>query len=320
MSHDVSIRFESAGTESGPAAPVRLDRYLASRFGQHSRADFARLIAEGVVTVDGRRARKGETLLGGEEIRLPLPEPRAAWLVAPDFDRPLDLRYEDSWLLCVEKPPGIPCIPLRPDEHGTVANALVARFPELNGIGGPLEAGLLHRLDAGTSGLLAVARSWDAYERLREAWRSGRVTKVYLAVVRGAVRAAGRIDAPLAHHPRSARRMILARDPAAPDALEAHTDYEPIQVVERDGARGGTEREVRTLVRVRLGEGRRHQIRVHLASVGHPVLGDALYGGGAGPRLALHSHRLALPHPETGALLELESPLPAELLSLFEAR
>ncbi len=346
MSRDVAIRFVAKDAAPGAAGapPARLDRFLASRFPALSRADFARLIASGGVLVDGRCAPKGLLLRDGQEIRLTLPEARARWIVEPDPTLRLAVHFEDPHLVCVEKPPGIPCLPIRPDERGTVANGLVARYPELNAIGKPLEAGLVHRLDTGTSGLLVAARTPDAHERMRAAWRAGEVTKIYLAVVRGAVREPGRIEAPIAAHPKSARRMIVARDPADSEALATHTEYEPIRVVEG-----------RTLLRVRLVEGRRHQIRVHLASIGHPVVGDAVYGRNAGDvgvgrgeegtrgvrgardegrsrdeggsaggraapesRLALHAHRVTLPHPETGRPLSLESPLPADLAALLE--
>ncbi len=331
MRRDVTIRFVERDAADGAAraAPARLDRFLASRFTSISRADFARLIASGGVLVDGRRAPKGLLLRDGQEIRFTLPETRARWIVEPDPTLHLAVHFEDPHLVCVEKPPGIPCLPIRPEERGTVTNALVSRYPELNAIGAPLEAGLLHRLDTGTSGLLVAARTPDAYETLRAAWRGGEVAKIYLAVVRGAVRDAGRIDAPLAAHPKSARRVVVARDPAEPGALAAHTEYEPIRVVE-----AGAAREARTLLRIRLHEGRRHQIRAHLASIGHPVIGDPIYGGRAGesvvgrseaeaglanpPRLALHAHRVTLPHPETGRPLALESPMPRDLAALLE--
>lgn len=328
MPRNVRFRFEPENAAGEGTPPSRLDRVLAARFPSHSRADLTRLIEEGAVFVDGRPSRKGHLLRGGEEIRLTLPDPRSGWTLIPDPESPLHVHYQDAWLVCVEKSAGIPTLPLRPDERGTVANALVAQFPEMNGVGGSLEAGLLHRLDTGTSGLLVAARTWDAHESLRGAWRAGRVTKIYLAIVRGAVRRSGRIDAPLAAHPKTARRVVIARDPASADALAAHTEYEPIRVVgggeTREGggvlAPGGADSETgaRTLLRVRLGEGRRHQIRVHLASIGHPVLGDDLYGAGSGARLALHSHRITLPHPETGQALALESPLPADLAVLLE--
>jgi 23S rRNA pseudouridine1911/1915/1917 synthase len=323
MTREVAIRFAAADEEGAArSAPPRLDRFLASRFPAISRADFARLIADGGVLVDGRRAPKGLFLRDGQEIRFTLPEARARWTVAPTPALDLAIHYEDEHLVCVEKPPGIACHPLRPDERGTVANGLVARYPELNFVGKPLEAGLVHRLDTGTSGLLVAARAAQAHERLRAAWRAGEVTKIYLAVVRGVVLEAGEVDVPIQNRPGAGRTVIMARDAADPGGLPAHTRYEPVRVAGE-----------RTLVRVRLMEGRRHQIRLHLSLAGYPVVGDALYGrteGGReteaagargdepGARLALHAHRIMLPHPATGRALALESPLPPDLAALLE--
>lgn len=331
MSREVRLRFDPRSGKGAPGGPVRLDRFLAARFPRLARADFTRLIDAGGVLVDGRPARKGVLLRGGEEIRFEMPRARSEWRLAPDPDLPLLILHEDADVVGVEKPAGVPCLPLGPDERGTVANALVARFPEMAGVGAPLEAGLVHRLDNGTSGLLLAARNAVARERLRAAWGGPDVEKVYLAVVAGAVRAAGAVDAPIAHHPRSARRMILAEGRGAGDqasgALPARTEYEPLRTAAA-GAGGGPV----TLLRVRLREGRRHQARLHLASIGHPVLGDDVYGpargapAAAGPaagsplppgRLALHSHRLGFPHPTTGRRVTLESPVPEDLAALL---
>ncbi len=341
MSREVRLGYErlkGLREADGHDEPARLDRFLASRFPKISRTEFARLIESGGVRIDGRRARKGHVLRTGEEIAFAMPDPRRLWRIVPDPDAPLHVWHEDGAIVCVEKPAGSPCLPLRPDERGTMANALVARYAELDEIGGPLEAGLLHRLDTGTSGLLVAARTADAYDRLRTDWRKGRVEKIYLAVVRGEVRAAGRIAAPLAQHAKSERRMIIASSAAEPGALSAHTEYEPVRIAKTRTADSGVaesgtvesrtvERgtETRTLLLVRIREGRRHQIRVHLESIGHPVVGDALYAGRAGEnappppaaRLALHSHRMRFNHPTTGEPLALESPLPADLEALL---
>jgi 23S rRNA pseudouridine1911/1915/1917 synthase len=328
MSRETVVHYDPQADAHAPRPPVRVDRFLAALHPKVSRAAFARLLARGGVTVGGRRARKGDLLRGGEEVRFAAPAARGRERIPPDANSSLLVRFEDAQLVCVEKPAGMPCVPLSTRERGTVANALVARYPELASVGGPLEAGLLHRLDTATSGLLLAARTAVAHAALRAAWKSGHVEKTYLAIVEGSVAAPGRIDAPLAHHPKSARRMVVANARAASRALQARTDFAPLRAPDA-GPYGA-----RTLLSVRLHEGRRHQIRVHLASIGHPVVGDALYGsaggadarrargglagaGAAGERLALHAHRLRFPHPETGDEVVIESPLPDDMATLL---
>ncbi|MFN0151349.1 MAG: RluA family pseudouridine synthase [bacterium] len=298
----------------GGGAP-RLDRFLAGCFPAISRTECARLIASGAVRIDGRAARKGDTLAGGETITLPRPHERGEWTIITEPDAPLVLIHEDDALLAIEKPPGVPCHPLRPDERGTIANALVARFPSQAAIGLPLEGGLVHRLDTGTSGVLVAARTAEAYARLRAVWSEGSVEKVYLAIVEGRVAQAGVIDAALAQHARSARRMVLASRTTARGTLAAHTAFEPLRAPS-----GSTASSVRTLLRIVIREGRRHQIRVHLASIGHPVAGDDVYGARASaPRLALHAHRVVFAHPISGDRVAIESALPRDLEALLDA-
>lgn len=288
--------------------PIRLDRFLADRYPSVPRNEFARLIASGGVLVNERPARKGLTLRGGEEIRLHLPAARAEWTALPDASIPLAVHFEDEHLLAVEKPAGVASHPHRPDETGTLANAIVARYAGQNRIGEPLQAGLLHRLDGGTSGLMVAARNQEAFERLRAIWRSEQVEKVYLAIVRGVVTSAGRVDAPLAPHPKSARKMVVAGTAPLAGAQSAHTTFEPVQVVGE-----------RALLRVRIREGRRHQIRVHLESIGHPIVGDKLYDPTTEEtELALHSHQITIPHPQTQETIPLTSPLPPRLHHLLQ--
>jgi 23S rRNA pseudouridine1911/1915/1917 synthase len=290
----------------------RLDLFLAEALGL-SRAEVSRLIARGGVTIDGRAARKGDELFGGETITIDAPGEEARRAIEADASVPLAILYEDAHIVAVEKPPGVACLPNQGGERGTIANALVARAPEQALIGGPREAGLVHRLDTGTSGVLLAARTHEAYARLRERWSSGEVVKTYFAIVEGVVAEGGVIDALIAHHAKSTRRMVLASSRVARSAQPARTDYEPL--------RSGNSR---TLLRVWIREGRRHQIRVHLASIGYPVAGDPIYGLARTPRdakiaverLALHSHRLALAHPASGEAIEITSPLPADLAAL----
>jgi 23S rRNA pseudouridine1911/1915/1917 synthase len=206
---------------------------------------------------------------------------------------------------------------LRPSDHGTVANFLIARYPEMRAVGdSPGDAGLVHRLDNETSGVLLAARTAEAHRFLRRQFREQRTTKEYLALVVGNLGESGRVDTPIAHQPRRPRRMCVCPDKAqalAYGARPAVTRYRPI---EKFGSA--------TLVEVGIETGVRHQIRVHLASIGHPVLGDPTYGGHptpqepTAPRTMLHACRLRFRHPLTGRLLTVDAPLPADFRAVFE--
>jgi len=267
-----------------------------------------RVIAEGRVRVNGRRAPKGLRLRPGDEVTLP-DVPRA---LAPEPALALPVLYEDESVAVLDKPGGMPAHALDPRERGTAAAFLVARYPEMSGVGDPLAPGLVHRLDIGTSGVLLAARTSAAHAALRQALRERAVEKGYLAVVAGPLRPIpARVDVPLAHDPSDRRRMV----PAGPGARSW-----PAETILRQVAAAGTS----VLVEARIRTGVTHQVRVHLALLGRPVVGDTLYGGPEGGlpprRHALHAASVDLPHPAGGRRLRLTSPLPGDLAALLQGR
>lgn len=283
--------------------PVRLDVFVRASLPALSQRLARLVIAEGVVRVNGRRAPKGVRVCRGDQVTLP-----DIGGLAPEPDLPLHVVHEDAALIALDKPGAMPGHALDPRARGTAANFLVARYPETVALGLPLAPGLVHRLDTGTSGLLLAARTAAAYDALRAGFASRRVEKRYLAVVAGAVPRPGlRLALPLAHDPHDRRRMIAA--PAGARAWEAETVITPV-------AFGSTCSLVEAVIRT----GVTHQVRVHLALAGYPVLGDALYGGpSAGlpaERHALHAAALSFAHPTDGRAVSLTCPLPDDLRAL----
>lgn len=284
------------------AAGERLDRYLASLPEVGSRAAAERLLGDGAVLVDGEPRAKSHRLAGGEELEL-TPVARPEPPPPPELDLPLP--YEDEHLLVVDKPAGLIVHPAPGNEAGTLAQGLVAAGAE----GGEEERqGIVHRLDRDTSGLLVVARSQEAHERLQELVRRRELEREYLALVVGRPRSrSGTIDAPIGRDRHDRLRHSL--DTATP--REAVTHFEVAELLPRHA-----------LLRVRLETGRTHQIRVHLAAIDLPVAGDPAYGvpGELGlERQFLHATRLAFTHPFTGERVAVESPLPPDLAAALAA-
>jgi 23S rRNA pseudouridine1911/1915/1917 synthase len=291
-------RFRVAEGDAGS----RLDRFVAGRPEVGSRAAAERAIAAGSVKVDGQARPKSHLLSAGDEVELDVPE-RAA---APDAAHvEVSVVFEDEHLLVVDKPSGLVVHPGAGHEGDTLARGVA----ELGAAGGEEgREGIVHRLDRDTSGLLVVARSPEAHDRLATLVRERAVTREYLALVLGRPRSrTGRIDAAVGRDRRSRSRISLDTD----TPRDAVTWFE---VVERVGDR--------TLLRVRLETGRTHQIRVHLAAIDLPVSGDPVYGavGDLGlTRQFLHACRLAFAHPFTGEPIDVESPLPADLAAALDA-
>jgi 23S rRNA pseudouridine1911/1915/1917 synthase len=297
-----AFSFEVAETESGR----RLDVVLVARVSGMSRARARKLAEEGKIQVNGRPARKGRTLTTGETVSLlELPE-SPEFHALPDPTLKLEVLHEDPHLVVVAKPAGIPSHPLRADEVGTAASFLVARYPEMAGVGYALrEPGILHRLDIGTSGALLAARDTVTFDALRDALRRGHVDKHYLALCRGLVEAPAVIEAPIDADPADRRRVRVHDKGAAPPAAR-HARTEIVSAKRGEGM---------SLVDARARTGARHQVRAHLAHVGHPLAGDARYGGPVVPGLAhhfLHAHTISFEHPVTGERVSVEAPLPAD--------
>jgi 23S rRNA pseudouridine1911/1915/1917 synthase len=295
--------FVVAAHEGG----LRLDRFLVARIPRWSRRQSHAAIAAGAVLVNRRRGRKGDMVRPGDVVDARLGD--FIGDLVGQSDVPLAILYEDDALVVVDKPAGVPAVALRPGDRGTIANALIARYPELAGVGRPFEAGLVHRLDTPTSGVLAAARSQSDWQGLRAQFSARRVGKLYVAAVGGAVTQSGAISIPIGHRPGDPRTMVVAAESSHPGrARQAITRYRPVQ-------RWGDG----TLLAVTIPTGVRHQIRVHLASIGHPVLGDPLYAdqtsANAAPRLMLHAARLTFVHPRTGNRLRVRSPLPDDVRS-----
>lgn len=286
----------------------RLDRVVAL-VADVSRAEAARWLAEERVQVDGRVVVQASTRLrAGQVVAIDEPPPSVPGLVAePSVD--VTVVYEDASVIVVDKPAGVVVHPGSGTESGTLVHGLLARYPEIAEVGEAHRPGIVHRLDRGTSGLLVVARTASAYEALVEALARHDVEREYLAVVWGTVDAdRGVIDAPIARSLRDPTRMAVADD-----GKPARTHYEVVQ--------RASEPAPVTVLACRLETGRTHQIRVHLAAIGHPVVGDHHYRGARTPALAsrpmLHARRLAFVHPATGEPVAFEAPVPADLGELL---
>ena len=281
----------------------RLDRFLADRCPKLSRSRLQRLIVEGFVTVDGLPAKSASRLQEGQRVSLTVPDPVPSRLEPQPI--PLDVAYEDQDVLVVNKPPGLTVHPAPGHRDHTLANAIMAYLPDVEGVGGVQRAGIVHRLDKDTSGLLVVAKNDGAHTHVARQFQEREVTKVYLALVVGKLEPPEAIvDAPIGRHPTSRQRMAVLQTGRA-----AKTRY---RVIARyDGF---------TLVEARPVTGRTHQVRVHLASLGHPLAGDATYGRLHSQlgRHFLHASLLGFRLPSTDEYLELKSDLPADLRHFLE--
>jgi len=294
------LTFSAKASDSGK----RLDHFLQEQFASYSRTRLQEWIRGGRVSVDGRSQKPSYCLRGGERIEVEPAEPPP--LRAEPEAIPLKILYEDGDVIAVDKPAGMVVHAGAGCRSGTLVNALLHRFGKLSSAGGVLRPGIVHRLDRFTSGVILVARNDIAHRRLAEQFAHREVEKTYIALVHGAVKAErGRLDKPIARDPVRRTRMT-ARLGYGRTAL---TEY---RVLKRFRAF--------TLLEVRIGTGRTHQIRAHLASIGHPVAGDRLYGAPAKvegmphrERFFLHAWRVRFAQPITGEPITLESPLPPEL-------
>ena len=304
--NEYTVAHEDAGK--------RLDAYLASALDV-SRSAVERLLEQGAVAIVGGNAVKNYRLRGGEQITVTLPDPVPA--EAQPEDIPLDIVYEDEDIVVVNKPTGMVVHPAAGNESGTLVNALLHHCRgSLSGVGGVERPGIVHRIDKDTSGLLVVAKHDRAHNALAEQLKTHTVSRVYEAITIGNLREDhGTVHAPIGRHPVDRKRMAITRREG--EGKDAITHYE---VVERFGSF--------THVRCILETGRTHQIRVHMASLGHPLLGDPVYGGdgtrfGAQHRKlisgqCLHAGKLMLLHPRTGEEMTFTADLPADFAALLE--
>lgn len=310
---DLAVPIESASE--------RLDLFLRTHCPQHSRSSIQALIRTGAIRVNGKKTRPAYLVQPGDEIAVELPEPEPS--AAHPEPLPLSIAYEDDDLLVVNKAAGMTVHPAPGATEGTLVNALLHRCRDLSGINGALRPGIVHRLDKETSGLLLVAKRDAAHRRLAHSLQARRIERCYLSLVWGGMREAeGRIEAPIGRHPKNRKKMAVIADGRA-----AATNF---KVAERCP--------FTTLVECQLETGRTHQIRVHLAHIGHPVFGDPVYGGrdqarGIRPeyrrqanwmlslikRQALHAKKLRFAHPTTGEMMEFTAPLPEDLQAVLEA-
>jgi 23S rRNA pseudouridine1911/1915/1917 synthase len=303
-------------TIPGPLDGERLDRVVALLTGL-PRAQVAELVAAGAVRVGGavvparsRRVAAGETV----EVDLPA-RPAADERPAPDPGVELSVVHADEHVIVVDKPAGLVVHPGAGHPDGTLVNGLLARFGDLAAVGEPHRPGIVHRLDRGTSGVMVVAKHDRAHEALARQFHDREVDKDYLALVWGAVHAGRRIDAPIGRDPGN-RQKMSARARRARSAVTRITRVEPLRGV--------------SFAQIAIATGRTHQIRVHLSAIGHPIVGDALYGGVRRhvpadlrpvlrlERPFLHAARIAFTHPGDGRRLEFVTPLPADLQAVLD--
>lgn len=302
------------------AGSVRLDRFLAEALPELTRSQIKRLIVEGSVTLDGNDVKAGLKLRGGEQISVDLHEPEPIE-TAPE-PIPLSVLYEDASLIVIDKPAGMVVHPAPGHPGGTLVNALLYHCDDLAGIGGELRPGIVHRLDKDTSGVLVASKNDQAHLALARQFKRHSIQRRYRALVHGLMKPAeGTVDQVIGRHPVHRKKMSVN----CRQGRQAVTHWRVLKQYDQDRL---------SLVELSLETGRTHQIRVHLSSLGYPVVGDPLYGqprrlrAGTDPELAsllqglkrqfLHAWLLGFEHPESGKMLEFHSPLPPELQQILD--
>jgi 23S rRNA pseudouridine1911/1915/1917 synthase len=298
--------------EDGESA--RLDVFLVALLPEQSRSQIQRLIKEGRVLLDGRIAKPNQPVKIGQHVSVAIPEPIEPEPKAEAL--PLTILYQDHDLIVIDKPAGMVVHPAAGHASGTLVNALLHHVDDLSGIGGEKRPGIVHRLDRGTSGLMVVAKHDSAHEELARQFQEREVEKEYIALVWGEVVAGRRIDAPIGRDPVN-RKKMSARARRSREAVTRIVRAERVHPM-------------LTLARVAIHTGRTHQIRVHLSAIGHPIVGDPLYGGihrrvpGDAKAVThldrpfLHAARLAFSHPSEDRRMEFASPLPADLQRVLD--
>ena len=304
------VRLTAAADDEG----LRLDRFIVRHVPSLSRSQVQRLIVDGHITLSEGAPKPALAVWAGLVVEVSVPRASSA-LPAPEA-LPLSILYEDADLAVIDKPAGLVVHPGAGHATGTLVNALLHHLGGLSGVGGVERPGIVHRLDRGTSGVMVVAKHDAAHRALSQQFQNRQVVKEYLALVWGTVRAGGTLSQPIGRDPRRRQKMSTRARRARP-AETRILEVEPL---------GGV-----SLVRVAIGTGRTHQIRVHLSEAGHAVVGDALYGGtrkSVPPRLAalakidrpfLHAARLAFTHPATGQPVVVEAPLAGDLQVVLDA-
>lgn len=289
------------------AVDERLDKYLGSVLPDQSRSWLQKLIKKGAVRVNGKAVKASCRLEAEDQIEIDLQEP--VELPIPAEDIPLDILYEDADLLIVNKPKGMVVHPAAGHRTGTLVNAVLYHCRgQLSGINGVLRPGIVHRIDRDTTGALVVCKNDRAHVHVAEQLKEHTITRRYVAVVAGVLREdEGTVDAPIGRHPADRKRMAAG----VKNGKRAVTHYRVLRRMKGH-----------TLIECRLETGRTHQIRVHMASIHHPILGDTVYGASKDPYhlegQALHARVLGLVHPVTGAYIEVEAPVPEYMQALLE--
>ena len=296
---------------------LRLDRFLVSLLPERSRSQIQRLIKEGHVLVGGHEAKANLAVKRGQEVTVDVPEPIDP--VPKPEALPLPIVYQDRDLIVIDKPAGMVVHPAAGHETGTLVNALLHHVDDLSGIGGEKRPGIVHRLDRGTSGLMVVAKHDSAHEELARQFAQREVEKEYIALTWGEVMAGRRIDEPIGRDPSNRKKM-------SSESARVRRSREAVTRIVRAEHFG----RMLTLANVAIHTGRTHQIRVHLSAIGHPIVGDALYGGvhrrvpgdlravNHLERPFLHAARLVFKHPEDERRMEFTSTLPEDLQRVLD--
>ena len=296
-------RFEITGQQTG----MRIDRFLAEKYTDITRSYLQRLIKDGCVTVNGKQVKPGLKLFCGDVVEAELPEPEELSIEAENI--PLDILYEDSDLIVVNKPKGMVVHPAAGHYSGTLVNALLYHCRDsLSGINGVLRPGIVHRIDRNTTGSLIVCKNDRSHQAIAEQLKVHSITRKYRAIVHGRLKEDGMVNAPIGRHPLRRKEMAVN----GPNGKPAVTHYRILETFDQF-----------TYVECQLETGRTHQIRVHMKSIGHPILGDDVYGPAKCPfpnleGQTLHAMTIGFVHPSTGEYMEFSAPLPQYFEDLLE--